>query len=78
MAVHAPIRFISKDKSQFYQTLSARVDAYFQKNRVSKYASKGVILKTVVLLTAYLLPFFLVSFLQPAFGWALVWCMAVP
>jgi len=72
MAVHAPIRFISKDKSQFYQTLSARVDAYFQKSGISKHASTSVVLKTIILLTTYLLPFFLISFLQPPFGWALL------
>jgi linoleoyl-CoA desaturase len=30
------------------------------------------LLKTIILLTTYLLPFFLISFLQPPFGWALL------
>lgn len=72
MAFHPPIRFISKDKSQFYQTLSARVDAYFQQKGVSKYANLNVVIKTIILTSAYTLPFLIILFLQPAFGWALL------
>lgn len=72
MTLHAPIRFISKDKSQFYQTLSARVDAYFQTNGISKCADANLVIKTFVLTAAYTVPFFLLLFLQPAFGWALL------
>lgn len=74
MALIQPIRFISNDKSQFYSTLHARVDAYFKENHLSKYATLGLVVKTVVLLSAYLLPLFAMAWFQPAFGWSLaIW-----
>jgi linoleoyl-CoA desaturase len=72
MAAHAPIRFISKDRSQFYQTLTARVDAYFQKNGIAKHANWRVVVKSIILIATYIIPFFLIITLQPAFGWALL------
>lgn len=72
MAVHAPIKFISKDKSQFYATVSVRVDAYFQKNGLSKSGNATLVIKTIVLMTLYLLPLSLIIFLQPTFGLSLL------
>lgn len=72
MASLAPIRFIANEKSKFYNTLTARVDAYFQENGLSKHANNGIVLKTIVLMSLYLLPLFAISFFQPAFGWALL------
>ncbi len=71
MALIKPIRFISQDKSQFYNTLHARVDSYFKENNLSKHANAGVIIKTIILLSAYLIPLFLIVWLQPALGWSL-------
>jgi linoleoyl-CoA desaturase len=71
MALLQPIRFISKDKSQFYQTLTARVDAYFKENNLSKYANAGLVIKTFVLLAAYILPLLYMVWFQPALGWSL-------
>ena len=72
MAAHAPIRFISKDKSQFYQTLTARVEAYFQKNGIPKYANLSVVLKTIILTATYVVPFVVILLFQPSFGWSLL------
>lgn len=71
MALIQPIRFVSQDKSQFYNTLHARVDSYFKEHHLSKYANFSVYIKTVVLLAAYLLPLCLIIFIQPSFGWSL-------
>jgi linoleoyl-CoA desaturase len=76
MALLQPIRFISKDKTQFYQTLHARVDSYFKENNLSKYANAGIFLKGIILLTAYLLPLALMCWFQPSFGWSLaLWAL---
>ncbi len=71
MALLKPIRFISLDKSQFYNTLHARVESYFKENNLSKHANASVVVKTIILLTSYLLPLVLILWLQPPFGWAL-------
>ena len=71
MGVKAPIRFISKEKTQFYSILSQRVDAYFQQNGLSKYADASIILKTVILLSAYLLPLVYMTWYQPGFALSL-------
>lgn len=67
MAVKAPIRFVSKEKTQFYATLSQRVDAYFQQNGLSRHANSTVVFKSIVLLSAYVLPLVLMVWLQPSF-----------
>jgi linoleoyl-CoA desaturase len=67
-----PIRFIGKDKSQFYQTLKGRIDSYFQENRLSKHGNSTLVIKTIVLLAVYLLPFVAILWLQPPFGWSLL------
>jgi linoleoyl-CoA desaturase len=72
MAANAPIRFIPNEKSTFYSTLHARVDAYFKEKGLSKHANAGIVLKTVILMSVYLLPLFLMSWFQPAFGWSLL------
>ncbi len=71
MALIAPIRFVSHEKSQFYNTLHARVELYFKEKNLSKHANTEVVFKTIVLMSAYLLPLFLMMFFQPAWGWAL-------
>ncbi|MBC7774287.1 MAG: acyl-CoA desaturase [Phycisphaerae bacterium] len=76
MALLKPIRFISLDKSQFYNTLHARVESYFKENNLSKHANPSVVIKTIILLSAYLIPLFLMSWFQPAFGWSLaLWAL---
>lgn len=72
MALITPIRFVSQEKSQFYNTLHARVELYFKEKNLSKHANTEVVFKTIVLMSAYLLPLFLMMFFQPTWGWALV------
>ena len=72
MAAITPIRFISRDKSKFYNTLHTRVESYFREKDLSKHANTEVVFKTIVLMSAYLLPLFLMLLLQPPLGWALM------
>jgi linoleoyl-CoA desaturase len=60
------IKFVSKDKNLFYQTLRKRVDNYFVENQLSKTADTGMIVKAIVLIAAYILPFIALLVLQPA------------
>lgn len=71
MAALAPIRFSSNDKPQFYNTLHARVDAYFKENGISKFANSSVVFKTFVLLGVYLLPLVALIAFQPSFPLAI-------
>ncbi|MBL7826616.1 MAG: acyl-CoA desaturase [Saprospiraceae bacterium] len=68
MAAAAPLRFVSSEKSMFYQTLHARVDAYFKDHHLSKFANGNVVIKTFILLTVYLAPFVYMLWVQPSFG----------
>jgi len=72
MAATLPIRFVSSDKSLFYNTLHARVDAYFKENQLSKFANGAVVTKTVILLAVYMVPFIYMLFAQPSLGVSLV------
>ena len=72
MAVLTPIRFIAKEKSNFYQTLNARVEAYFKARNLPKQGNLSVYLKGIALLSLYLLPFFLMLFYTFSFAWAMV------
>ena len=76
MGVKAPLRFVGKDKTQFYMVLSQRIDAYFQQNNLSKHANNSIILKTVILMSAYLLPLIIMAWLQPTFWVAMsLWAL---
>lgn len=66
------VKFINKEKSLFYPTLTKRVDAYFRENNISKHANRTMVIKTVVLLLVYLLPFVLLLSLQPPLWLSLI------
>src|SRR5688500_18056976 len=66
------VKFLNKNKSQFYPTLKKRVDQYFIDNQISKHANSSMIFKTVILLLTYSLPFVLILTLQPSLGASLI------
>jgi linoleoyl-CoA desaturase len=51
------IRFTNKDKSKFFTTLKANVDAYFEENNISKHANAHMVWKSIILISGFLLPF---------------------
>lgn len=76
MALIKPVRFVSQDKSSFYNTLHSRVEAYFKDNKVPKNATAPVFFKTIVLLSAYLLPLVFIIAFQPDWSTALaLWAL---
>jgi linoleoyl-CoA desaturase len=61
------IRFVAKEKTDFFETLRARVDEYFEQNTLSKNSNVGMVVKTIVLLAGYIVPFILLLAIQPGF-----------
>ena len=66
------IRFVNKDKTEFFATLRKRVDGYFKENNLSKNADTTMVLKTIVLILSYLIPFTLLLVFQPSFWLSMV------
>jgi linoleoyl-CoA desaturase len=62
------IKFVNKDKSEFFATLRKRVDNHFKENNISKHSNKAMWVKTTVLLLSYIIPFMLLLSFQPPFG----------
>jgi linoleoyl-CoA desaturase len=59
------IRFIAKEKTDFFETLRTRVDEYFEQNALSKNFNLHMVIKTIVLLAGYIIPFTLLLTIQP-------------
>lgn len=59
------VKFVSKDKTQFFQVLKKRVDGYFEENKISKHANAEMVIKSIILLSAYILPFVAILYFQP-------------
>ena len=51
------IKFINKDKTQFYSTLKTRIDQYFIDNNISQHANANMVFKTIVMLSLYFIPY---------------------
>ncbi|GAB3165073.1 fatty acid desaturase family protein [Telluribacter humicola] len=66
------VKFVSKDKNQFFNTLRKRVDQHFADTGQSKHANGTMILKSVVLLAAYVLPFVALLAFNPPFALSMV------
>lgn len=66
------VRFLNKDKNQFFPTLKKRVDEHFASNNLSRHADYRMVIKTIILLSAYIVPFFVILFFQPPFGVSLL------
>ncbi len=57
---YSAIRFPRTDNTDFFKTLNARVNAYFQQNNVSKYGNWRLYLKSIVVFSIFLTPYFLI------------------
>ncbi len=70
------IKFINKDKTQFYNILKERVDNYFIENKISQNANAGMVFKTIVMLSLYFVPYTLI--MTHTYSTPLLWlCYAV-
>lgn len=66
MQTKGSIKFIDKHKTGFYAELKKRVDTYFDQNNQTKHATKGMMVKTIVMLAAYFAPFIYLLTAQPS------------
>ncbi len=65
------VKFIDRDKRQFFNTLKGRVDQYFRDQQRSSHANSTMVVKTIILLLAYVAPFVVLLAVQPSFWVAL-------
>lgn len=72
MRLKGKVKFVNKDKSEFFATLRKRVDAYFTENNISKSGNAAMGIKSAVLLLSYVVPFILLLALQPSLGISLL------
>jgi linoleoyl-CoA desaturase len=49
-------KFVNKEGTDFFKTLRARVDAYFEENKISKHANYKMVLKSISVFFVYLAP----------------------
>lgn len=76
MIAKGKVRFVNKDKNQFFNVLRKRVDQHFIDNNLSKHANGQMVLKSVVLICAYILPFVFMMAFHPPMGLSLLlWFM---
>lgn len=71
------IKFINRDKTQFFNVLKQRVDDYFIQNNISQHANGLMVFKSVFMLALYFVPFILILS-GVATGWVfwLCWCLS--
>ena len=54
------VKFSRSAGTDFYQTLKARVNDYFESKNLSRHSNAPMVVKTITLILVYLLPYFLV------------------
>ncbi|MBK7382191.1 MAG: acyl-CoA desaturase [Flavobacteriales bacterium] len=77
MGKKGPVKFVPLERSAFYPTLKARVEAYFKEHGLSRHANATLITKAAILISLYIVPFLVLLLLQPSYGiglalWALM------
>lgn len=53
------VRFAPRGKDSFHETIIEKVNAYFQKNKITPYANTKMWVKTTVMLLMYFVPYVL-------------------
>lgn len=56
-ARYTQVHFINKEKSLFYSTLKANINAYFDNNKIDRTGGSRLIFKAIVMLSLYLIPY---------------------
>ncbi|MBC8046501.1 MAG: acyl-CoA desaturase [Fimbriimonadaceae bacterium] len=70
------IKFVDRPRTEFFNVLRKRVNAYFEENKIDKTGDYRMVLKTVVMLSLYLVPFILIcTSILPVWGTFLCWVM---
>ena len=72
---YSSIQF-SKNRNDFFVTLTQRVNQYFKTKGISKHANFNMVLKTVFMYTLYLVPYVLmITGIVSGLGWMLALCL---
>ncbi len=71
MKLKGQVKFVTKDKSSFFDVLKYRVDQYFIQNNLSKHANTTMVIKTITMLLIYFTPFALILIYNPPL-WACI------
>ncbi|MFZ1750257.1 MAG: acyl-CoA desaturase [Saprospiraceae bacterium] len=58
--ISSKVKFINQDKTLFYTALRANIEAYFEKNKVSKTGGSRLIVKALIMLFLYIIPYGLI------------------
>jgi len=69
------IKFINKDKTQFFNILKERVDQYFIDNKISQHANFTMVFKTIVMLSLYFVPYILI--MTQGYSLLVMWLMSL-
>lgn len=72
----AKIKFVNKDKTQFFNVLQGRVNQYFTDNHLSVHANGMMVFKTVFMLALYFVPYILIV-TDTVHHWMWVMCWAI-
>lgn len=56
------VRFPNKENPEFINELRKKVNDYFETNKLSKYGSTSIVLKSLLMFTLYTVPYFLMLF----------------
>lgn len=70
------IKFVERPRTDFFNVLRSRVNAYFEENKIEKTGDYRMVVKTIVMLSIYLVPFVLIclNFLPV---WAMLICWVI-
>ena len=72
MAVQQQLRFVKKERTEFFSVLKKRVDGYFKENNISKYGNQTLTIKAIALVSIYILPLLAILTFNPPFWVALL------
>lgn len=77
MSLKGQVKFINRDKNQFFATVRSRVENHFKESNIAKDGNSVLVSKTVVLLLLYSLPLVSIILFQPVY-WVslLLWFVA--
>lgn len=68
MKAKGKIRFIAKDRTNFFGVLKSRVDNYFIENKISQHANASMVIKSIILIGIYASAFCLILTSQFSLG----------
>ena len=63
------VKFINQQRTDFYRTVSQRVDEYFEKNGIAPNGDHRMVIKSVVMFALYFIPYFIILGGALSLGW---------